>query len=663
MSDQLNVKIVVDSAQLTSGMAQASQTVQTAAERMATSMKAAGMSAADAASAMKNLGFTSAETSSSLGQVATAASATQAPVEQMARSLTNARVAGQGLLQELGIHGPRVLTSFAAQSQIIGPLLEAAFPVAAAFAFFEVLDAGYEKLLSVTAAMAGWNKEAKEMYANYLSLNQAQVNFNLQLEIEKTKIDEAGQKGSAKRRQEDIDLLKEQTLLSKAHAESAARELAIQTEMAGNPHKVTVADESGTYESEVADKPDKERLEQLNKELVEAQRNTQELANKMKTLSEVTRPTNQKSGAAAQAEEDKKQLEDWAREQDRQGREQEERARKAAEIEKTEAEAQQRFKRQTAELGAEYDKKELEDFQRSLAEKTRMTEEAGRAELSQMRANAELAEKATAEKTPHGGANSGIKQQAFAEYTQEIGLIQQLISAQKQLQDSLRSTGAAAGSESIIRSQQQELALVKEMNKAWDDYSKKVQAVMHAQQQQVSQAVNAIGAEFSRGVVSWINGQETFGRAMQRVWTQFADTVITSLLKAGVQMIANVALQKSLTDSTKLSDAGSAARSTWKSVAAIPIIGPVLAPAAAAAAFAGVMAFEEGGMVPGRGPVPAIVHGGEMILNEGQQRAMAGGGGNTFNFNHYGPGSSEQVRDSSKEMFRQAKREMRRLNR
>jgi hypothetical protein len=50
-----------------------------------------------------------------------------------------------------------------------------------------------------------------------------------------------------------------------------------------------------------------------------------------------------------------------------------------------------------------------------------------------------------------------------------------------------------------------------------------------------------------------------------------------------------------------------------------------------------------------------------MILNEGQQRAL-GGGNQTFNFHHNGSGSSDEVRSSSREFFRMAKREMRRMN-
>ena len=64
-----------------------------------------------------------------------------------------------------------------------------------------------------------------------------------------------------------------------------------------------------------------------------------------------------------------------------------------------------------------------------------------------------------------------------------------------------------------------------------------------------------------------------------------------------------MALHKSIADAQNLDDAKAAARGAFKWVMeTIPFpLDLVLAPAAAAAAFAGVMAFEQGGIVPGGG--------------------------------------------------------------
>ncbi|MGC1485348.1 MAG: hypothetical protein WA789_16265 [Candidatus Acidiferrum sp.] len=79
--NELNVKIVVDAAQLQSGMANAATAVQSASERMAQSLKGAGMSAVEAASALKNLGFSTQESAAALQKVGLVAAETAAEVE------------------------------------------------------------------------------------------------------------------------------------------------------------------------------------------------------------------------------------------------------------------------------------------------------------------------------------------------------------------------------------------------------------------------------------------------------------------------------------------------------------------------------------------------------------------------------------------------------
>jgi hypothetical protein len=68
----------------------------------------------------------------------------------------------------------------------------------------------------------------------------------------------------------------------------------------------------------------------------------------------------------------------------------------------------------------------------------------------------------------------------------------------------------------------------------------------------------------------------------------------------------------------KLIDAGSSARSAFKwAMQGLPFpVNAVVAPIAASAAFVGAMAFDMGGHVPGTGPVPAMVHGGETVVTK-----------------------------------------------
>ncbi len=88
--------------------------------------------------------------------------------------------------------------------------------------------------------------------------------------------------------------------------------------------------------------------------------------------------------------------------------------------------------------------------------------------------------------------------------------------------------------------------------------------------------------------------------------------------------------------------AATAAANTYASVSAVPIVGPVLAPPASAAAYASVLAFEafeQGGIVSGAHglPVPIIAHAGERVLSSPQtqnfERLVNQGGDGITNFN------------------------------
>jgi hypothetical protein len=68
-------------------------------------------------------------------------------------------------------------------------------------------------------------------------------------------------------------------------------------------------------------------------------------------------------------------------------------------------------------------------------------------------------------------------------------------------------------------------------------------------------------------------------------------------------------------------DAAIAAANTYNVISGIPLVGPFLAPAAAAAAYAAVVAYESfdvGGIIPGSGAVPIMGHGGERVLTQTQ---------------------------------------------
>jgi hypothetical protein len=129
--------------------------------------------------------------------------------------------------------------------------------------------------------------------------------------------------------------------------------------------------------------------------------------------------------------------------------------------------------------------------------------------------------------------------------------------------------------------------------------------------------------ELARGLTSSIMQHKSFADAMSAVGTQIASGMMENALKA---ILAN--------DMTKPSDAAYAARQGWKAGSKFPFpVDLVMAPTLAAAAFASVMAFEGGGIVPGYGnrdTVPAMLTPGEGVipkkLMDGLTRAAEGSG-------------------------------------
>jgi len=97
--------------------------------------------------------------------------------------------------------------------------------------------------------------------------------------------------------------------------------------------------------------------------------------------------------------------------------------------------------------------------------------------------------------------------------------------------------------------------------------------------------------------------------AIEQIGKQMLQTMIDQTLQA-------LMVKEDANAREKLGDAKTAAANTWNAVSAIPVVGPFLAPPMAAAAFAGVMAFETGGEIPGSGPVPIIGHGGETVVTK-----------------------------------------------
>lgn len=209
--------------------------------------------------------------------------------------------------------------------------------------------------------------------------------------------------------------------------------------------------------------------------------------------------------------------------------------------------------------------------------------------------------------------------------------------------------------------------------------------------------ISDITNAFDSGLNSWITGQKKFGTAMQQMWRgvvndalkaieQIAEKFVvkeavmalahkmtqtqqaaTDAAAAGastgakaVQVAANVALA---TSAAGVASTEAAAGVAAASGPAAPITGPAAAAAmmASLAPFIVASSFEVGGVVPRT--QMALVHGGERVLTESQNKSLerglnggGGDGGSTFNY-HAAPGESPDSVTRNADALRRAARD------
>jgi hypothetical protein len=166
-------------------------------------------------------------------------------------------------------------------------------------------------------------------------------------------------------------------------------------------------------------------------------------------------------------------------------------------------------------------------------------------------------------------------------------------------------------------------------------------------------AMNVVTQNVTSQMMSWMKGQETFKTAALRMWVGIAESAIESYMKQGIAALEALAVGKSTHLQERFENAKTAAGAAYKAEAGIPVVGPVLGAAAAATAFAAVMAFEKGGISGGG---LAMLHPREMVLpaklSDFVQRSAAAitpgdgaRGGDTHNNFHIGAINTPDPKD------------------
>jgi hypothetical protein len=88
------------------------------------------------------------------------------------RSMREAREGARLLSEETGVHLNRGLVSVISRSSTLGPILNAAFPVAAAIGFGEVIVSGTEKLTALIASTFIYTEAMQKEYAAQIAANK-----------------------------------------------------------------------------------------------------------------------------------------------------------------------------------------------------------------------------------------------------------------------------------------------------------------------------------------------------------------------------------------------------------------------------------------------------------------------------------------------------------
>lgn len=165
------------------------------------------------------------------------------------------------------------------------------------------------------------------------------------------------------------------------------------------------------------------------------------------------------------------------------------------------------------------------------------------------------------------------------------------------------------------------------------------------EKKQYDQVFQGINRAFSGSINGIIQGTQTWQQATSHLFTSilasFADMAEKMVAKWLESLLMQAVFGKTEGAGQIATSAAEAGAAAFASTAAIPIIGPELAPASAASAYASTMAFQ--GALPsfavGVWDVPhdmvAQIHKGETIVPatyaEGMRNNGGGGGGDTFN--------------------------------
>ena len=189
------------------------------------------------------------------------------------------------------------------------------------------------------------------------------------------------------------------------------------------------------------------------------------------------------------------------------------------------------------------------------------------------------------------------------------------------------------------------LKLTKDYHKKKEAQEKAAEAITQKTEKETEKkfeaVINGMTNGWDVGIQKMLHGHMSLKDGAINALKQIEDQTEKTVINMGIQWLKDSALKQALA----LKDhfvanqeaAGTAAGNAWASAAEIPMVGWIIAPVAAAAAYAGVMAFAEGGWDRVPSDQVAMIHKNEMVLpahiaEPVRQMAARGGGAGDIHF-------------------------------
>jgi hypothetical protein len=564
-------------------------------------------------------------------------------------SMMEARHAAMMLGEETGVHIPRALSGIAARSEVLGPLLAKAFSGIALIAFAELIVKATEKfsewivntfiltesLKAMDSALASNNKNivASNAHAAELASHYDEIGVS-GAALSKIKLDKMAE--DIKKTDDALSAMKDKLYMFRTGMTAMSQAEVAQS--IGLPDSATAEQITATISGKIGE---------LHAKMLEQQ---QEFTNEAKVYTDQQTKDEEEAmkKRVAMVMEAAKAGVDWTSQVKLNATQQ-------AEAVGLIAQAHRNLMGEIDKEAAAISDKESEELKKQLDLELKSGEAIEKAADAALKLNAATAKSAAETQADVVARDKaqGLTHQQVADTQKLVTLLQAQKAAELAIVDAKMAEAQAAmdaaktsgpGGGLNIPDYNNALAQYRDYQaqrvQLAADANKKIQAAIDTElkneTKEYQSYLQSFNTQFASAFAQVATAHETLSKAASKMYQQMSEALLKNLATAAMAEIEGAALHRTLAQQKQLTDAKGAAGGAYNAVAGIPIIGPVLAPIAAGVAFAGVMAFDEGGMVPE--DQMSMVHADEAVLNPKQtenfQKMAEEGGGDTYNTTH-----------------------------